>query len=61
MHRRKPNLGADADERKNEADLHPQGVEPGGVSYEVAEDEAGVFPSAFCREAKRQDSNQQKH
>src|SRR5438132_832645 len=61
MHRRKPNLGADADERENEADLHPQRVELSRVSHEVGEDEARAFPCAFRREAKRQDSNQQKH
>src|SRR5260370_29533722 len=61
MHRRKPDLGTDADERENEAALHPQRVELSRVSHEVGEDEARAFPCAFRREAKRQDSNQQKH
>ena len=58
MHWCKPDLGADAYERENKADLHPQRVKLGSVSHEVGEKEAGAFSCTFGRKTKRQDSNQ---
>ena len=48
MHRRKADLGADADDRENKSDLHPQRVKFGSAYLRLA---ARVFLSGLWSDA----------